>query len=61
MSSLLVQPIQINENSEDADLVALFGTGEKPVRYRNTIYSNPKVHNNIKRLLPIFDRRGLLD
>lgn len=61
ISSLLIQPVQINENCEDADLVALFGTGEKPARYRNTIFSNPKVHNNIKQLLPIFDKGGLLD
>ncbi len=61
MSSLLIQPIQINENCEDADLVALIGTGEKSVRYRNTVFSNPKVHDNIKQFLPFFDKKGLLD
>lgn len=61
ISTLLIQPLQINENCEDADLVALLGTGEKPTRYRNTVFSNPKVHENIKQWLPIFDRKGLLD
>ncbi|KAG4075458.1 hypothetical protein HA402_015111 [Bradysia odoriphaga] len=61
ISALLVQPIHINENCEDADLIALFGTGEKAARYRHTVFSNPKVHRNIKQLLPIFDRKGLLN
>lgn len=60
-SSLLVQPVMLNENCEDADIESLLGSDEKAVRFRNTIYSNPKVHNNIKQLLPIFDKRGLLD
>ncbi|KAJ6636145.1 hypothetical protein Bhyg_14732, partial [Pseudolycoriella hygida] len=32
VSSMLIQPLQINENCEDADLFAIFGNGEKPER-----------------------------
>lgn len=61
ISSLLVQPIHINENCEDADLEALFGSDEKSARYRRTVFSNPRVHSNVRKLLPIFDKTGLLD
>lgn len=57
----LVQPIMLNENSEDADIAALHGNDERALRYKAMIFTNPKVQENLRALLPVWDRNGLLD
>lgn len=61
MAALIVQPVMINEHSDDADIEALFGSDERCKKYKKQLYSNEKVQNNIRILLPIFDRKGILD
>lgn len=51
----------LNENSENADIEGLFGNDKRCQLFKNQVYSNEKVHNNIRSLLPFFDRKGILD
>lgn len=58
----ITQPVMLNEIVEDASLNRfLEGNTEKSMQLRYAIFSNPKVQDNLRRLLPVFDRRGLLD
>uniref|UniRef100_A0A1Q3FKR9 Putative ecdysteroid kinase n=1 Tax=Culex tarsalis TaxID=7177 RepID=A0A1Q3FKR9_CULTA len=59
--SVIALPVQINEDSTDADFEGVLGSDEKSARYRRTIMANPRYHKIIKGLLPFFDRKGLLD
>lgn len=61
VSSLLVQPLMINECSDDADIETLHGHDERAQRFKKMIYTNPKVIAAVKELLPVYDRLGLLD
>ncbi|XP_055855054.1 uncharacterized protein LOC129918492 [Episyrphus balteatus] len=60
-SGCLVQAVMINEQTEDADFHSLMGEDERALNFKNTIFKNEKVQKNLKRLLPKFDRKGLLD
>ncbi|CAD7091875.1 unnamed protein product [Hermetia illucens] len=61
-TSLIPQAIMLNEELEDASFNCLLeGDTERSMRLRNAIYSNPKIQSNLRRQLPVFDRRGLLD
>lgn len=60
-SSFIALPVQINEDSTDADFEGVLGSDEKSQRYRRTIMANERYHWIIKGLLPFFDRKGLLD
>ncbi|KAL9698131.1 hypothetical protein quinque_001572 [Culex quinquefasciatus] len=59
--SFICLPVQINEDSTDADFEAVLGNDEKSARYRRTIMANKRYHRILKGLLPFFDRKGLLD
>lgn len=61
ISSCLVQPIMLNEETEDADIAALHGSDARALRFKQTLYASGKVQRIVRKLLPIFDRRGLLD
>ncbi|XP_065354506.1 uncharacterized protein LOC135948978 [Calliphora vicina] len=60
-SSCVVQPIQRNVVNDDADFNALMQTDERAIRFKNTCFTNPYIQNNIRKLLPVYERRGLLD
>lgn len=60
-TSFVALPVQINEDTTDADFEALVSDDERSRRFRRTMMSNPKYHKIIKGLLPLFDRKGLLD
>lgn len=60
-SAFVVQPLQINEKPDQGDAFALLGNDEQSKKFRRMIYSNPRVHRTLKKLLPIFDKQGLLD
>lgn len=61
MAALLVQPVMLNENTENADIEAIHGNNERSIIYKKQLYLNEKVQNNIRSLLPYFDRKGILD
>ncbi|XP_055923411.1 uncharacterized protein LOC129953899 [Eupeodes corollae] len=60
-SGCLVQAVMVNEETEDADFHSLMGEDERALNFKNTIFRNERVQKNLKRLLPMFDRWGLLD
>lgn len=60
-SGCLVQAVMVNEQTEDADFHSLMGEDERALNFKNTIFKNERVQKNLKRLLPMFDRKGLLD
>lgn len=60
-SSCVVAPIQRNVVNDDADFNALMQSDERAVRFKNTCYTNPYIQNIIRKLLPVYERRGLLD
>lgn len=51
----------LNEDTEDADIAALHGSDERALRFKRMMYGSAKVQAIVRSLLPIFDRRGLLD
>ncbi|XP_053691220.1 uncharacterized protein LOC128739748 [Sabethes cyaneus] len=60
-SSFIALPVQINEETADADFEALMGDDERAQRYRRIIMANTNYQKIVKGLLPKFDRKGLLD
>lgn len=57
-----MKPYMINEDaSADADLASLLQEDERAENFKRVVFSNERVHQNLKKLLPIFDRRGFLD
>ncbi|XP_011294429.2 uncharacterized protein LOC101893440 [Musca domestica] len=54
--------IMTTNNSEDADIHSLLDDDERARKFRRTCFSGNKEYQNVlKKLLPLFDRRGLLD
>ncbi|XP_050341946.1 uncharacterized protein LOC126768097 [Bactrocera neohumeralis] len=60
-STIVNQPLQISENSDDSDLNSLTEVNERSKNFYKRLYTNKKVQSIIKALLPYFDRKGLLD
>lgn len=57
----VVQAVQRNVVNDDADFNALMQTNERAIRFKNTCYTNPYIQNIIRKLLPVYERKGLLD
>ncbi|XP_055382806.1 uncharacterized protein LOC129612968 [Condylostylus longicornis] len=55
------QVILINDKTDDAEFDVLMRTDERSMNFRKVAYSNPRVLEGVKNMLPIYDRRGLLD
>lgn len=51
----------INESTEDADLEAMLSSNERAMKYRQTMYQQPKVQANLMKLIPLYDQMGLFD
>ncbi|XP_065354504.1 uncharacterized protein LOC135948976 [Calliphora vicina] len=60
-ATLASQAIMINDLCDDADFHSLVDDDERSRNFRASAYKNKRVQNNIKTLLPYFDRHGLLD
>ncbi|XP_062565776.1 uncharacterized protein LOC134228028 [Armigeres subalbatus] len=59
-STAVALPVHLN-NEQDADFDALMAGDERSRRFKKAIMTNKKYHKIIKGLLPMFDRKGLLD
>ncbi|EDW84846.2 uncharacterized protein Dwil_GK14342 [Drosophila willistoni] len=59
--SVVVQPVMISEDSTDACFNALVNNDERGIRFKDRLFQNPIVQQNLKALIPEFDRIGLLD
>ncbi|XP_061393298.1 uncharacterized protein LOC133328769 [Musca vetustissima] len=54
--------IMTTSNSEDADIHSLLDDNERARKFRRTCFTaNKEFQSVLKKMLPIFDRRGLLD
>lgn len=60
-SSVVIQPVMLNQDSKDADFNALMGEDDRAMRFKSNLYNNPIIQENLRNLLPVFDRRGLLE
>ncbi|XP_023305293.2 uncharacterized protein LOC111687109 [Lucilia cuprina] len=60
-SSVVIQPVMLNQDSTDADYNALMGEDDRAMSFKRRLYNNPIIQENLKNLLPMFDRRGLLE
>ncbi|XP_017855662.1 PREDICTED: uncharacterized protein LOC108608683 [Drosophila arizonae] len=60
-SAVVVQPVMISEDPTDACFNALMNDDERATRFKNRLYNNPIVQQNLKALMPVFDKKGLLE
>ncbi|KAM7360747.1 uncharacterized protein ACRADG_007451 [Cochliomyia hominivorax] len=60
-STCVVLAIQRSIVTEDADFNALMQTDERALRFKNNCYLNPYVENIVRKLLPVYERKGLLE
>ncbi|XP_004537083.1 uncharacterized protein LOC101456241 [Ceratitis capitata] len=60
-STCVILAIQRNEETEDADFKAIMQDDERATRFKDTCFKNMYVQRVIKKLLPIYERRGLLE
>ncbi|XP_034661886.1 uncharacterized protein LOC117897269, partial [Drosophila subobscura] len=59
--SLACNGIMLNDQTADADFLALIQDDERGRNFRRLVYSNKKFQEFVKHFLPVFDRSGLLD
>ncbi|XP_017140524.1 uncharacterized protein LOC108154687 [Drosophila miranda] len=59
--SFACQAVMVNDQTDDADFNALIQDDERGRNFRRVVYSNKKLQEIVKNLLPAFDRIGLLD
>ncbi|XP_075145287.1 uncharacterized protein LOC142220184 [Haematobia irritans] len=55
------RPNMTNSQNEDADIHSLFDHDERAKNYRRICLENKDLQTVLKKMLPVFDRRGLLD
>ncbi|EDV53696.1 uncharacterized protein LOC6554983 [Drosophila erecta] len=60
-STVVVQPVMISQDPTDACFNALMNDDERGTRFKNRLYNNPTVQQNLHSLVPFFDRKGLLE
>lgn len=59
-SSCLVQPTFIND-CKDSDIDCLILNDERAQRFKRISYESQRVQNNLRNLLPVYDKLGLFD
>lgn len=60
-STVIVMPMMMSEHAVGADFRTLMGLDDRSDAMKNGIYSSLKCHEILKRVLPIFDKKGILD
>lgn len=60
-SGCLIQPIMLNEHTEDANIESIFNNDERAKAFKRLTLGSDRVQQNLKYLLPYFDRRGVFD
>ncbi|KAH8267230.1 hypothetical protein KR026_008601 [Drosophila bipectinata] len=60
-SAVVVQPVMISQDPTDACFNALMNDDERGIRFKNRLYHNPTVQQNLHDLVPYFDQKGLLE
>lgn len=61
IASCLIQPIMLNEHTDNADFEALALGDERSIEFKRLIYSSAKIQNNLKKLIPFYEKLGIFD
>lgn len=59
-SCLLIFPVMVSTD-KDADFESLQNRDERALGFKRRIYQNPKCQAVAKKILPMLDRKGILD
>ena len=59
-SCMITFPVHICED-DDADFEALMSTDARSIGFKSRIFANPRFKQVAIKMLPIFDRKGVLD
>lgn len=59
--SITTQPVVLNPDTKDADFHAIMKVDERGMRFKHLVFSNPALQENLKIMLPVFDRMGLFE
>lgn len=57
---MITFPVHICED-DDADFEALMSTDARSIGFKSRIFANPRFKQVAIKMLPIFDRKGVLD
>ncbi|XP_037953862.1 uncharacterized protein LOC119684004 [Teleopsis dalmanni] len=60
-ASCILQAVQRNEDTHDADFNALMLEDERAVKFKDSCYDTEFSERIVKKFLPVYDRRGLLE
>ncbi|XP_053947873.1 uncharacterized protein LOC128856587 [Anastrepha ludens] len=60
-STCVIMAIQRNEDTTDADFNAIMQDDARALRFKDTCFKSLHVQRIIKQLLPVYERRGLLE
>jgi hypothetical protein len=59
-SCILIFPVMVSKD-KDADFESLQLRDERAMGFKRRVYQNPRCQNMAKKILPMLDRRGVLD
>ncbi|KAL5292055.1 hypothetical protein ACFFRR_011074 [Megaselia abdita] len=59
--SITSQPVMLNPDTEDADFHAVLKVDERGMKFKRLLFSNPVLQENLKIMLPVYDRMGLFE
>lgn len=51
----------MKSENKDADIELLMGTDERASNFKRQLYKNPMVQEVLKKMLPKFETKGVLD
>lgn len=57
MAACLIQPIMINESEGDGTVTI----DDRETNMKRIFYASPRVHSNLRKLIPYFDQFGVFD
>lgn len=59
--SCLIQPIVLNESTENADYEAVIMDDERSLQYKRKMFESDRVQANLRKLIPFYDQMGIFD
>lgn len=61
MNSLQVLPVMLLDPSEDSKMENFMKQDEEAMRFKNTLYNNPRYRAHMNELFPFFENKGFLE
>lgn len=59
--SCLLQPIVLNENTEDADFGAIIMDDERAINFKRAMFASTRIRENLRKLIPYYDSLGVFE